>query len=432
MEISQIAEKALKKSKELGAKDTAVSVSSLEAKEFNVESGKMTLLRTTFDQNLSVKTILQNRQASVLGNQFSDEGISEVTKKSLQAAEAASEITGAGFAENQGQHQFEYGADPIHEEWIYEQLQNVLTETKQKYPKVIINGATIKFIKAHAETMTSKGSHLISKQNYYEGFVMFNSKDGNKSSSFNYIGFAIGADGVLKTPGLMKTNGLSELLRQSEEQLNVRKAPEKFVGEVIVTPHCMEQFLPGLLSYVGSGQMMKKTTPLFGKKNERVISEKLTVEAAPRGSQFSTKAFWNSDGYLSQNEVIFEKGILKSYLLNHQAATQLQEKVSLSGGSHLQIQKGSTPLKDMFKNVKKGVLLCRYSAGNPAENGDVSGVAKNSYYIENGEILFPLGETMVAMNLFEAFRNVPAVSVETLNSGYSDFPWVQMSGASVS
>lgn len=432
MEMSHIAEKALKRSKELGAHDAAVSVSSIEAKEFNVEAGKMTLLRTTFDQNLSVKTVLTNRQASVLGNQFSDEGISEVTQKSLAAAQAASEITGAGFADNQGHHQFEYGTKPCDEEWIYDQLQNVLTETKQKYPKVIINGATIKFVKAHAETMTSKGSHLISKQNYYEGFVMFNSKDGNKSSSFNYIGFAIGADGVLKSPGLMRTNYLSELLRQSEEQLDVRKAPEKFVGEVIVTPHCMEQFLPSLLSYIGSGQMMKKTTPLFGKKNVKVISDKLTIQATPRSDEFSTKAFWNADGYLSDKEVIFEQGVLKNYLLNHQAATQLQEKVSLSNGSHLQIQKGSTPLKDMIKNVKKGVLLCRYSAGNPAENGDVSGVAKNSYYIENGEILYPLGETMVAMNLFDAFKNVQAVSSETLNSGYSQFPWIQMSGASVS
>lgn len=29
----------------------------------------------------------------------------------------------------------------------------------------------------------------------------------------------------------------------------------------------------------------------------------------------------------------------------------------------------------------------RYSAGHPAENGDISGVAKNSYYIENGQIV---------------------------------------------
>ena len=53
-------------------------------------------------------------------------------------------------------------------------------------------------------------------------------------------------------------------------------------------------------------------------------------------------------------------------------------------------------LDDMVADVEKGVLITRFSGGRPSDNGDFSGVAKNSYYIEDGEVKFPLSETMVS------------------------------------
>jgi PmbA protein len=432
MELTNIAEKALKVSKQKGAEEALASVSLVEAKEFNIESGRMTLLRTTFDQSVSIKSVLGNRQASARGNQFGEEDLLKTAQDSVQSAQAAAEIEGAGFAPTQGQKHFEQGLNECDDDWIYDQLQNVLTESKARFPKVLINGATVKFVKTHVEHLTTRGSHLSSRQNYYEGFVMFNSVDGAQTSSFNYAGFAIGADQNRKSPGLMKINHLEELLKQSQEQLSVQKPAHKFQGDIIVTPHCMQDFLSSFLGYIGSAQMMKKTSPFFGKKGEKVISDLLTLECLPLSDDFSTKSFWTGDGYLSENEMIFDKGVLKNYLLNHQAATQLKEKVSLSAGSHIRIRPGSDSLSQQIASTKEGVLLCRFSAGNPAENGDVSGVAKNSYYIKDGEIQFPIGETMLAMNLFDIFNNVQSVSRETLNSGYIDLPWVKMTGVTVS
>jgi len=81
---------------------------------------------------------------------------------------------------------------------------------------------------------------------------------------------------------------------------------------------------------------------------------------------------------------------------------------------------------------KKGILLCRFSGGRPSDNGDFSGVAKNSYYIENGEIRYPISETMVNGNIVEMMNNIKQISSERVNSGYHIYPWIKFDGLTVS
>jgi PmbA protein len=77
-------------------------------------------------------------------------------------------------------------------------------------------------------------------------------------------------------------------------------------------------------------------------------------------------------------------------------------------------------------------LIGRFSGGRPNDRGDFSGIAKNSYYVEDGKIQYPISETMVSGNLVELLMNVEAVSIERLNFGGSATPWVKVSGIGVS
>ena len=86
----------------------------------------------------------------------------------------------------------------------------------------------------------------------------------------------------------------------------------------------------------------------------------------------------------------------------------------------------------MIKNVKKGILLGRFSGGSPAANGDFSGVAKNSYLIENGEITKPLSETMIAGNIVKMFNDIISVSKEKVDYGNAIVPWMHSTGITIS
>jgi len=78
----------------------------------------------------------------------------------------------------------------------------------------------------------------------------------------------------------------------------------------------------------------------------------------------------------------------------------------------------------MIKNIKKGIIVGRFSGGNPGPNGDFSGIAKNSFLIEDGEIKGAVSETMINGNLAEMLQNVVAVSKETIADGNCVLPYV--------
>ena len=96
------------------------------------------------------------------------------------------------------------------------------------------------------------------------------------------------------------------------------------------------------------------------------------------------------------------------------------------------VEAGDTPLADLIKQVKKGILLARFSGGSPSDNGDISGVAKNSYLIEDGRIVRPITETMVAGNIGAIFNAIKGISRERINYGSECYPWVLSSGVSIS
>lgn len=432
MELLQAAEAGLKKVKTLGADQCMATVSVTEAKEFNIEANKLTLLRTTFDQSIRLRTVLDQKQATSSGNQLSESAIHQLATDSVNAAKASPQDEGSGFAGGQGEKNFSFGSTPSDDEWMYSRLQKLLKEREDLFPKVILEGSTIKFVKTNTAMLTSNGTKFTSDHGHYEGFVMFTAKEGKKTSSFNYIGFNIAADQAGKDISLMKTANLQELLKQSSQQIEVKKVPAKFVGDLIVTPHCMQDLTHQWLDYLGPARLLKKSSFFMDKLEQKVASSLWTLTASPMDSNFASRKFWTTDGYESQNEVIFDKGVLKNYVLNHFAATKLKQKISRSEGSYLRLNPGNTKLSDMISSVKKGILLCRLSAGMPAENGDISGVAKNSYYIEDGQILFPLGETMLATNLASMLSEIKDISQESVKSGYWDFPWVKFGGATVS
>ena len=74
----------------------------------------------------------------------------------------------------------------------------------------------------------------------------------------------------------------------------------------------------------------------------------------------------------------------------------------------------------------------RFSGGNPNHKLDFSGIAKNSFYVEDGEIRFPLIETMVSGNFQDLLMNIRGVSRESINFGGGEFPYLVASGVMIS
>jgi len=86
----------------------------------------------------------------------------------------------------------------------------------------------------------------------------------------------------------------------------------------------------------------------------------------------------------------------------------------------------------MIKGVERGILLNRFSGASPGPGGDVSGVAKNSFLIENGKVTDALKETMVSFNIVDVLMNISAISKERCENGMTILPWCCFDGITIS
>ncbi|MBR3643336.1 MAG: TldD/PmbA family protein, partial [Parasporobacterium sp.] len=101
-------------------------------------------------------------------------------------------------------------------------------------------------------------------------------------------------------------------------------------------------------------------------------------------------------------------------------------------GNDLVVEPGDRTLEEMIASVDKGLIMGAYSGGEPGANGEFSGVAKNSFLIENGKIKCAVSETMVNGNLGEAFKHIRGISKELRCDGGSVIPYIAVDGIVIS
>jgi len=125
-------------------------------------------------------------------------------------------------------------------------------------------------------------------------------------------------------------------------------------------------------------------------------------------------------------------GVLQGFALGDYGAQKTGFARAKNQSMNLWVKPGEKSLDDIVSGIEYGLIVDRFSGGDPAQNGDFSGVAKNSFLIEHGRITDAVSETMISGNLAELVRNLVAVSRETANDGLSIMPWAAFGGITIS
>ena len=86
----------------------------------------------------------------------------------------------------------------------------------------------------------------------------------------------------------------------------------------------------------------------------------------------------------------------------------------------------------MIASTERGIVLGRFSGGMPNQKLDFSGVAKNSFYVEDGHVRYPIHETMIAGNFADLLKSIRAVGSESVNYGGHAFPALAAGGVTIS
>ncbi len=425
IDLIKYAENALLKA---GAEKVQCHLRKSEKNELNVASGEINLFRTTFNTNLYLTGILKNKKGTLVINNLDKDSIDEAAKQVIELAQSSKPDEANDISENQPVKEFTSGTQKPDIDKMYFRLKEFMEYSKKAYPNTIIRGINFDFTINNSFFVNSNDVNFSSKNGIYTVVVIFSTKKGKKISSFNYVVY-LSKD--LEKP-IKDCGSIDRLLKQSSEQLETFSIPEKFVGNVIITPECMDDIIGSITGYLYDYPLITGVSVYKDKLDKVIADRRLTLYSKPLSDKLATNYFFTGDGYEAQNSTIIDKGVLKTFLLGLYGSKKTGLPKAVNQGRCYIIEPGDISFKEIIKSTVKGVLLCRFSGGRPSDNGDFSGVAKNSYYIENGKIKCPISETMINGNIVEMLKNIVQISSERVNCGYHIYPWIKFDGLTVS
>lgn len=397
--------------------------------EMNVESGTISLLRTTLDTSLNLTVIKDNKKGTISINKTDEESIKEAVNTVFELSQNSDADEAYDIAPYQAPKEFATGDSEPDMDRMYDLLKGYVAAVKENYPSINLMDTIMSFDYSDKYFVNSNGVNFKESEGIYNFSSMFAAKEGEKSSSFNYSGGSM----LKLEKDLMDFGSVKTLLRQSVEQLDTKALEGKFQGDVIITPDCLSDLVSVYIdTFLRDGSLISGTSILKDKLYEKVASESLSIHSRPVSQEISDGYHITGDGFEAKNVTIIDKGILKSFMLSQYGAKKTNRERAKNAGGCYVIDPGTESFEKIVKGIEKGIILARFSGGQPSSNGDFSGVAKNSYYIENGEIKYPISETMISGNLYEAFNNVKGISSERIDYGSTLLPYVCVSGITVS
>lgn len=405
------------------------TVSESEKQEINVLNGDFKLMRTVFNNTAALKVFSGNRMGSVNGNDITEEGLRKLAADGIAAAESSPEDDCHDIAPDQGTDVFRQGTENADLDRFAERVRELLDTVAKEYPKVRITAIFASFDKEHWVSRNTNRTAFEGFGGQYSLDIEMCATDGERTTGLDYTSVTF-AD--LDRP-LIEAGSIRTHLEGIQDSIIPETLEGKFEGTVIVTPWMATEFIYMLMeNYFENSVVMNGTSLWLDKVGEQVASELLTVSLKPYDERIVDGERSTSDGYRTEDVKLIDRGVLKTHVLNLYTAKKTGRPVVKNTGYDFVMEGGTTPLANMIASVDRGLLLGGFSGGEPGTNGEFSGVAKNSFLIENGKVKCAVTETMVNGNLGELVKNIRAVSREICCDGNTVMPYFAADGVVIS
>ncbi len=265
------------------------------------------------------------------------------------------------------------------------------------------------FAKAYQRTGFSLSAGMIAG----EGTNMVRDYDGHSAAHFS----------DLESPQKIGTTAGERTIRR----INPHKLKSQAVP-VIYDRRVAAGLLGHLAGAINGASVARGVSFLKEKMGQQIFKSDVTVIDDPLRKRGHASKSFDAEGLPTQRRAFIDKGVLTSWVLDLRSARQLglQSTGNASRGlasqpspstTNLHLEPGTQSLPDMIKSLKKGLLITEFigSSINGA-TGDYSRGA-SGFWIENGEIQYPVSEITVAGNLVDMFLHLtPANDLEFRSS----------------
>jgi PmbA protein len=410
-----------------GADAAQVTAVDVDRFEIDFSERKVDLLRSNANETTTILVLRDGKRGSATLNGRDEEAVEAALSSALLAAEAGLADPANAVADAPSLPPRRHGAKAPDRDAMIATVLAYAGELNTRYPLIRTRNSTYTFFAKETAFANSLGVQQQQRRAWYQFGAMFSAKDRARATSFNYSGAASYAP----FERLLGVGTVGRLIEETLRSFDARPVPEKFVGDVILTPDCVYHLMFVLARALGGYELLAGTSPYRDKASEPIASPLFSLLNRPLAADFPEGSDFDGFGIPTVDVDIVRDGRLENFLVDFYIARKLGLPQT-AGVWNFVVPPGDSSLDDIIAGTQRGIILSRFSGGNPNSNLEFSGVAKNSFYIEGGEIRHALSETMVTGNLQDLLRNIRAVSREQVNFGDHAYPYLAASGVTIS
>ena len=417
---------SLKTAKKLGASDSAAEVSESCGLSVSVRNGELENVERNRDKSLGVTVYLGQRRGNASTSDFSDAAIAQTVRAAYDIARFTAEDPFARLPESRDvcpESQRSRELDLFHP-W------NVQSDEAAQIALACESAA----MTVDKRISNSEGAAVSAQQSHFFTAHTNGFRGGYASSRHSLSVSPIAGKGKD-----MQRDGWYSSMRKASELASpeavgryaAERALSRLKARKIATTECPVLFespmAAGLLGTfvqaVSGGALYRKSSFLLDSLGKRVFPAHLDIFEDPfvRGGKGSSP--FDDEGVRVRARQVVERGRVMGYFLSSYTARKLGMRTTgNAGGSHNLVlssrhTRPGDDLPTMIRKLGRGLLVTELMGqGVNYVTGDYSRGA-SGFWVENGEIAYPVHEITIAGNMKDIFKGIEAVGADTYNYG---------------
>jgi len=204
-----------------------------------------------------------------------------------------------------------------------------------------------------------------------------------------------------------------EAARRTVSRLGARNIPTCEVP-ILFAPEVARGLIGHMISAISGSSLYRKASFLQDAKGQQLFPDWMTLSERPYIPRGPASTAFDAEGVATMDREIIKDGVLTGYVLDSYSARRLgMETTGNAGGVHnLIVQPGRFSAEELMRQMGTGLLVTEVMGqGVSIVTGDYSRGA-GGFWVENGEIQFPVDEVTIAGNLKDMFLRIEAVGTD--------------------
>ncbi|HSN01661.1 MAG TPA: metalloprotease PmbA [Rudaea sp.] len=198
------------------------------------------------------------------------------------------------------------------------------------------------------------------------------------------------------------------LARRDARKLDTRQCP------VLFAPEVARGLIGHLVAAVSGGALYRKASFLLEQAGKKLYPDFVEIMERPHIPRGQGSGNFDSEGVATSDNALVTNGVLRRYVLGSYSARRLGlQSTGNAGGVHnLVVTPGEDDFAGMLEKLGTGLLVTEVMGqGVSIVTGDYSRGAAG-FWVENGQIAYPVEEITIASNLRDMFAGIAAIGAD--------------------